>query len=68
MFTIVSKKRLNFLEKRVEICYKLLGTMKSILINNNIVTAQEFEEMVSEKEMAENLKQSGSKFFERKTL
>ena len=68
MFTIVSKKRLDFLEKRVLICYKLLSTMKNMLINKNIITEQEFADLISEKELAENLRQSGSKFFKRKTL
>ena len=68
MFTIISNKRLGFLEKRLLICYKLLSTMKSILINKNIITEQEYTELVSDKELAENLRQSGSKFFKRKTL
>lgn len=68
MFTIISNKRLGFLEKRIYICYKLLSTMKKVLINKNIVTEQEYTEIISDMELADNLRQAGSKFFKRKTL
>lgn len=68
MFTIVSKKKLVDIENQVIICYKLLDTMQRILINKNIVTEKEIADMISERELTENLRQSGSKFFKRKTL